>query len=166
MWNNWEQLRCVVYSLLIVGMTIAPLFSLATCIVPIQNVRVNFACTKRLFNRSAEAVINARNARLSVKCAIFLLRNKKLLFLVACSRSLQFWRESKVSSICYWRCLLSWQVLFRQREMRISWRLRNNSEIHLCLWKVWNLVVCSRSSFYVTRAIKYDKNRQNRFFLC
>ena len=31
----------------IVGMTIALLFSLGTCVVQIQNVRVNFACTKR-----------------------------------------------------------------------------------------------------------------------
>ena len=27
-----------------------------------QNVRVNFACTKRFFNVSAEAIINVRNA--------------------------------------------------------------------------------------------------------
>ena len=86
------------------------------------------------------------------------------LFLVACSRGLHFWGEPKISSRCYWRCLLSWQVLFQQREMRISWWLCNNSEIHFCLWKVWSLVACSQSSFYVTRARKYDKNRQNTFF--
>ena len=40
---------------------------------------------------------------------------------------------------------MSWQVLFLQREMRISWWLCNNSEIHLWLWKVWSLVVCSQS---------------------
>ena len=45
-------------------MTKALLLSLGTCIVQIQSVRVNFACTKRLFNLSAEANINARNARL------------------------------------------------------------------------------------------------------
>ena len=50
--------------------------------------------------------------------------------------------------------------------MRIYWLLCNNSEIHLCLWKVWSLVVCSQSCFYVTRARKDDKNRQNAFFLC
>ena len=37
-------------------MTIALLFSLGTCIVQIQSVRVNFACTKRLFNLSVEAI--------------------------------------------------------------------------------------------------------------
>ena len=51
-------------------MTIALLFSLEMCIVQIQSVWVNFACTKRLFNLSAEAIINVRNACLFVKCAI------------------------------------------------------------------------------------------------
>ena len=32
-------------------------------------------------------------------------------------------------------------LLFKQREMRISWWLCNNSEIHSCMWKVWSLVV-------------------------
>ena len=50
--------------------------------------------------------------------------------------------------------------------MLISWWLCNNSEIHLSLWKVWSLVVCSQKSFYVTRAREDDKNRQNTFFLC
>ena len=93
-------------------------------------------------------------------------RSHKFLFLVGWSRGLHFWREPKISSRCYWRCLLSWQVLFQQREKRISWWLRNNSEIHLCLWKVLSLVVCSQRSFHVTRARKDDKSRQNTFFLC
>ena len=36
-----------------------------------QSVWVNFACTKRLFNPSAEAIVNVRNARLCARCAIF-----------------------------------------------------------------------------------------------
>ena len=56
--------------------------------------------------------------------------------------------------------------MFQHRETRISWWLCNKSEIHLCLLKVWGLVVCLQSSFYVTRARKADKNRQNTFFLC
>ena len=48
-WNNWEQIQCVVHSPLIVGMTIALLVSLGTCIVQKQNVRVNFACKKVTF---------------------------------------------------------------------------------------------------------------------
>ena len=92
--------------------------------------------------------------------------SNKFLFLVAWSRCLHFWRETKISSRGFSRCLLSWQVLFQQRKMRISWWLLNNSEIHLCLWKVWSLVIRSQSSFYVTRARKDEKNRQNLFFLC
>ena len=90
-------------------------------------------------------------------------RSNKLLFVVW-SRGLHFWRESRFNSRCYWRRLLSWQVLFQQRELRISWRLCNNSEIHFWLWKLWGLIVCSQSSFYVTRARKDDKNRQNTLF--
>ena len=166
MWNNWEQLQCVVHSPLIVGMTIAQLFSLGTCIVPIQKVWVNFACTKRLVNLLAEAIINVRNVGLCARCAKFFLKIKKFLCLVAWSRGLHFWREPKISWRCYWICLLSWQILFQQREMRISWWLCNNSEIDLCLWRVWSLVFCSQSSSYVTKARKDDKKRQNRFFLC
>ena len=147
-------------------MTKALLFSLGTCIVQIQSVRVNFACTKGLSNLLAEEVINARNARLCVKCAIFLLKTKQIPFFVVRSRGLHYWRDSKINSRCFWRCVLSWQVLFQQREMRISWWLCNNTEIHLCLWKVCSLVVCSQSSFYVTRARGDDKNRQNTLFLC
>ena len=46
------------------------------------------------------------------------------------------------------------------------WWLCNNSGIHLWFWKEWSLVVCSQSSFHVTRARKDDKNRQNTLFLC
>ena len=47
-----------------------------------------------------------------------------------------------------------------------GWWLCNNSEIHLWLWKIWSLVVCSQSSLYVTKAGKDDANRQNTLFLC
>ena len=152
MWNNREQSQCVVHSPLIVGMTTALLFPLGTCIVQIQSVQVDFACTKRLFNLSAEAIINARNARLCVRCALLFLKIKQIPSSCRLAKGLHFWREPKISSRCYWRCLLSWQVLFQQRKMRFYWRLCNNSEIHLWLWKLWSLVVCSQSSFYVTRA--------------
>ena len=84
--------------------------------------------------------------------------HKKSFFLVACSMILLFWRESKINSRSYWSCVFSWKVLFQQRKMRICWRLCNYTEIHLWLWKVWSLFVCSQSSFYVTRARKDDKN--------
>ena len=166
MWNFEEQLQCVAHSPQIVGMTIAPLFSLETCFVQIQSVWVKFACTKRLFNPSAEAIINVRNSRLCVRCATFFLKSKEIPFSCRLVRGFTVLNESKVNSRCFWRCLLSWQVLFQQREMRISWCLCNNCEVHSWLWKVWSLVVCSQSSFYVTRARKDDTNRQNTLFLC
>ena len=166
MWNNWEQIQGVAHPPLIFGWTTALSFSLGSCIVQIQNVRVKIAGTKRLFNFSAEAIVIAHNACLRVRCAIFLVKIKQIPSFVAWSRSWHFWRDSKSNSRCYCRCVLSWRVLFQQREMRISWWLCKNSESHFWLWKVWSLVVCSQSSFYVTRARKDDKNRQNTLFLC
>ena len=61
-------------------MTKVPILSLRTCIAQIQSVWVNFARTNGLFNLSAEAIINARNALLCVKCAIFLLKIKQTPF--------------------------------------------------------------------------------------
>ena len=58
------------------------------------------------------------------------------------------------------------QRFIPKEDVSIYGCLCNNSEIHLWLWKVWSLVVCSQSSFHVTRARKDDKNRQNTFFLC
>ena len=121
---------------------------------------------KGLFILLAEAIINVRTVGLCARCATFFWRSNKLLFLVAGSKGLHFWREPKINSRCYWRYLMSWRVLFQQRELRISWWLCNNSEIYLCLWKMWSLIVCPQCSFFVTRARKDDKNRQNTFFLC
>ena len=144
-------------------MTIALLFSLVTWYVLIQSPRLNFACTRKLFNLSAEAIINVRKGRL---CAIFLPKIKQTPFFVDWSKNLHFWRETKISWRWHWRGLLSRQALFQQRAMCISWRLYNSSEIHLRLCKMWSLVLHSQSSFYVTTTRKDNKNRQNTFFLC
>ena len=93
-------------------------------------------------------------------------RSNNFLFLVAWSRRLQFWRESKINSRCLWRRVLSRWVLSQQRKMQIYWWLCNNSEIHFCWWQLWSLVVCPQSSFHVTRERKDDKNSQNTLFLC
>ena len=61
-------------------MTIALLFSLGTCNVQMQSVRVNFSCTKRPFNLSAKAIIKVRYARLCARCKIFFLKIKKIPF--------------------------------------------------------------------------------------
>ena len=125
---------------------------------------VNFACTKRLFNLLAEAIIKVRNVDLCARCAIVLLNIKQIHFSCRLVKGFTFLKRTQISSRCYWRCLLSWRVLFQRREKRISWWLCNNSEIPLCLWKVWSLLVCSQKSFYVTRAREDNKNRPNTFF--
>ena len=61
-------------------MTIALFFSVGSCSVQTQSVRVNFACTERLFNLSAAVIINVRNARLCARCATLLLKTKQIPF--------------------------------------------------------------------------------------
>ena len=62
-------------------------------------------------------------------------------------------------------CIVLASIVSTERNENLFW-LSNNSEIHLWLWKLWRVVVCSQSSFHVTRARKDDKNRQNTLFLC
>ena len=63
MWNIWEQLRCVAHSPLIVGITIALLISLGTYCPNTKCSGKLCLHKKKLFNLSAEATINVRNAR-------------------------------------------------------------------------------------------------------
>ena len=72
-------------------MTKALLFSLGTCIVQIQSFGLTFACTKRLFKLSAEAIINAR---LCVRCAIFLLKIKQIPFSCRLVKGFTFLQET------------------------------------------------------------------------
>ena len=51
------------------------------------------------------------------RSVIFHLKIKRNPFFVVWSRGLHFLRESKINSRCYWRCVLSWQILPQQREM-------------------------------------------------
>ena len=53
---------------------------IGTGIAQIQSVWINFACTKRLFNLLAEAIINVHNVDLCARCAIFLLKIKQTPF--------------------------------------------------------------------------------------
>ena len=72
--KKMRAICCVAHSHLIVGMKLALLLSLGTCIVQKQTVRVDLACTKRLFNLQAEAIVIVGNARLCARCAIILLK--------------------------------------------------------------------------------------------
>ena len=76
-------------------MIIALLISLETCIVQIQSVQVDFACTKILFNLWAEVIINARNARLCVRYAIFLLKIKEILFSCRLAKGFTFLKRTQ-----------------------------------------------------------------------
>ena len=76
-------------------MTIALLFLLGTCIIQIPSVQVDFACTKRLFNLLAEAIINDRNVGLCARCAIFLLKIKKNPFSCRLAKGFSFLKRSQ-----------------------------------------------------------------------
>ena len=82
--NYWGQIRCVAHSPLIVGITIAWLNLSGTCIVWLQCVRLHFACTERLFNVSPVVNISVHMASPYVRCAIFPLKIKLILFFYFC----------------------------------------------------------------------------------
>ena len=114
-WHFWEQLQCVVHSPLIVGITIALLFSFGTFIVQKQSVWVNIACTKRHFNLSAEAIINARNAHLCARSGIFLLKIKQIPF--SCRLVLGFTFSKRVQS--QFKMLLEMCIVSVQRNTNL-----------------------------------------------
>ena len=145
-------------------MTIALIFSLGTCIVQIQNVWVNFACTERLLNLLAEAIINARNVRLCARWAIVLSKIKQIPFSCRLIEGFTFLKrvQSKFKMLLEMSIVL--ESIVSTEKMGTSRWLCNNSEIPLWLWKLWSLVVCTQSSFYVTRARKDDTIRQKTFF--
>ena len=128
------------------------------------------SCTLCLHKRTFQSL--SRNDYQCVQCAcVCQVRNipfedQTKSFFFSLARGVYILKGVQINWRCYWRCVLSWQVVFQQREMRFSWWWCNNSEIHLCLWKLWSLFVCTQSSFYNTRARKADKNRQNMLFLC
>ena len=76
-------------------MTIALLISLGTCIDRIQSVRVNFACTKRHFDLSAEPIIIVRNERPCARCAIFFLKIKQIPFSCRLVKGFTFLKSPK-----------------------------------------------------------------------
>ena len=164
MWNIWEQLQCVAHSPLFVSMTIALLFSLGTGIVQIQNVRVNFTCTKRFFNLLAEAIINARNARLCVRCAIFRLKIKQSPFSCRLVKGLQFWGVSKIHSRWYWRCVLSWQLLFQQEKCESFDGYVTIPKTIYSYGKCGFLLFVDKAPFILQEHVKTTKTDKTRFF--
>ena len=72
----------------------------------------DLACTKRLFKPSGEATINVSNVHPGVKCGKFSWRTNKFIFLEVWPSTSFFRRDTKINSRYYWKCLLSWNVLF------------------------------------------------------
>ena len=80
---------------MIVGITIALLFSLWMFIVQKQSVQVDFACTNRLFNLSAEAKRLSRPAmRVCVSDAQYSFLKSKNSFLLSLGRAVYIFEEN------------------------------------------------------------------------
>ena len=92
-------------------------------------------------------------------------RSNEILFLSFDQRVYIFEQSPKSIEDVFEDVYCPGKVLSQQREIPTSWRLCKNSEVHFWLCKVWSLVVCSQSSFYLTRARKDIKNWQNTRFL-
>ena len=129
-------------------------------------VCVWFAWTKRLFNLPAEATINVFKARSQIRCAKFSSNNKQ----TRCSSTVTEVYILLKGAQDHFRMLLETSFVLisivSTEKCWITWRLCNKFEFHLRFWKVWSLVVCSQTSFCVTRAHRGDKNRQNTLLLC
>ena len=94
---------------------------------------------------------------------------KKIFFLVAWARGSDFWRQvfeqsPKSFSRCFWRCELSWQVLFQRKEMRIFW---------LFLTTPWSIYGCGKCAawlfvhkvrFMLQEHVKTTKTDKTCFF--
>ena len=96
MWNNLEQLQCVVHSPLIGGLTIALWFSLGTCIVQTQTVRANFACTKD-FSVSSQNRISMSAMWVCVPGAQFSFWDQRNSFFLPLAQGVYIFEESPKS---------------------------------------------------------------------
>ena len=107
-WSNWEQLRYVANLPLVVGMTMPILNLLGTWTVGKHCVPIYVACTKCLFNFSAEVIINVLNARPRVRYAMFPVRNKQFRFSWSVTKGFIFLKRHKSQFMMWWGtyCLL------------------------------------------------------------
>ena len=133
---------------------------------PNTNCSGKLCLHKRFFSISRQKRLWLSAMRVCVPGAQFSFpRSIKFLFLVVWLSDLHFWWESTINSRFYWRCLLSWQVLFQQRKRWISWRLCNKSEIHLRLWKMWSLLVSSKNFLLWYQSTQIRQSQTKRAFL-
>ena len=97
--------------------------------------------------------------RVCVPGAQYFFWGSKNSFFLSFGQGVYIFEESQIKMLLEMSFVLA--TFVSTERMLISWRLCRNSEIHLWLWKVLSMVVCSQSSFYVTRTRKDDTNRQN-----
>ena len=130
MWNSWEQLQDVAHPPLSLGGTIAPLFSLGTCIVQLQSVRVKFAGTRRLFNFSAEAIINVRNMSVCATCAKFLVKIKQFPFSCRLVKGFTFLKRAQNQfKMSLEMCIVLASIVPTERNANLlvfMWQLRDS----------------------------------------
>ena len=91
------------------------------------------------------------------------LKIKHTPFFVAWSGGLHFWREPKINSRCYWRCLLSWQVLSQQREIWIGGYVTTPRFIFGC-GKCGAWLFVHKVPFTLQEHVKTTKTDKSRFF--
>ena len=133
---------------------------------PITECSGKLCLHKRLFNPPVEAIFKVRNAGLCAKCTIIFLKITQIFFLVVWPRGFSILKRvhNQIKTLLEMSIVLASIVLTESNANVLT--VSNNSETHLWSWKLWILVVGSKSSFYVTGARKDDKNRQNMLSLC
>ena len=139
---------------------------IGTCIVQIQSVPGKIDCTERLFNLSAEAIINVHNVPLCARCAIVFLKIKQIPFFVVWSRGLRFWIESKTNSRWYRRYVLFGNYCFDREKCEFLDSYvttpRSISDCGKC--GAWLFV--HKIPFMLHEHVKTAKTDKNTIFLC
>ena len=145
-------------------MTIALLFSLGTCIVELQIVGVNFACTKRLFNLSAEAIINVRSARLCAGCATFLLKIKQIPFSYSLVDGFTFLKRAQNQfKMLLEMCFVLASIVSTEKSEFLDGYVTTPRPIYAC-GKCGAWLFVHKIPFLLEEHVKTTKRDKTRFF--
>ena len=146
-------------------MTIALLFSLGTCNVQIETVRVNFAFLKRLFNLSAEVIMNGCNARLCAKCAIFSLTVKRISSSYRLVKGFKFLKrtQSQIKMLME-MCIVLAGIVSTERNANLLTVMKQPRDPFVFV-ETFEPGCVFTKFLLCYKARKDDKNRQNTFFL-
>ena len=146
-------------------MTTALLLRLGTCIVQIQSVRVNFACTKRLFNLSAEVIIHVRNARLGARCAIFILKIKQIPISCHLAKVFTFLNrvQNQIKMLLEMSIVLASFFSNREKCEYLGGYVTTPRSIYGCgKYEAWSFV--HKVPFMLQERVKTTKTDKTRFF--